>query len=204
MVTRFSGLWAAAFALLAALAPGACAEDAAVQDDRLKAAADSLIAGDPALSMSDPQILGFLALVNEAEVEAGQLAQEKGTDPRVREFARRMVSEHRSMLQQDERLAGQVKVIPEDPPRDYLATMHRETMSELQQLERGPAFDSAYVASQVEAHRAVLDELRLVSATSARITEHLRTATEAVEAHLRRAEQLQGQLRGEGGASRGG
>lgn len=194
---------AIAAAAMASLTLAACAEDASVREDRFDAAADSLIAGDPARTMSDPQIIGFLSLVNEAEIEAGQLALGMATDQRVRQFAQRLVRDHRQLLQQDERLVGQTSIQPEAPPRDYLATMHRETMNELRDLEGGAAFDSAFVASQLEAHRAVLDELRLVSASSQRITEHLRASTGVVETHLEEAERLQRALRGGGGGGGG-
>ncbi|MGH7663115.1 MAG: DUF4142 domain-containing protein [Gemmatimonadaceae bacterium] len=178
----------------AAIILAACGGYDGAADSSLTAAMDSLVAANPTLTMSDAEVLGFLHRVNTAEVEAGTLAREKAMNEQIRAFARLLVSEHQGMMQLQEDLVAQVGVTAVDPPGNELAASHAQVMARLDDMERGAAFDSTYIATRVTTHRAVLDELELVSSTSAQIGEYLRNATQAIESHLSAADSLQQEL----------
>jgi putative membrane protein len=83
-----------------------------------------------------------------AEVEFGQLTEQKGRSPAVNDFARQMVADHGKANQQLAQLA-QAANIPQ--PRD-LDEEHKAMRSRLQQLS-GAEFDLAYIRGQIGDHQ---------------------------------------------------
>lgn len=74
-----------------------------------------------------------------AEVSLGQLAAQRATNPTVRQFAQRMVTDHTRANQELVRLAAQKGVVPPQNLGKYTAVMQR-----LSQLS-GESFDRAYL-----------------------------------------------------------
>ena len=83
-----------------------------------------------------------------AEVEFGQLAEQKGRSSAVKDFAHQMVADHSKANQQLAQLA-QAANIPQ--PRD-LDEEHKAMRSRLQQLS-GAEFDLAYIRGQIGDHQ---------------------------------------------------
>jgi putative membrane protein len=83
-----------------------------------------------------------------AEVEFGQLAEQKGRSAVVKDFARQMVADHSKANQQLAQLA-QAANIPQ--PRE-LDEEHKAMRSRLDQLS-GAEFDLAYIRGQVADHQ---------------------------------------------------
>jgi putative membrane protein len=83
-----------------------------------------------------------------AEVESGQVAEQKGPSPAVKDFARQMVADHSKANQQLAQLA-QAANLPQ--PRD-LDEEHKAMRSRLQQLSGGD-FDLAYIRGQIDDHQ---------------------------------------------------
>jgi len=95
----------------------------------------------------DQHFMLFAAATGTAEVKMGQLAAEKSTDPRVREFGQRMVTDHQRVNAQLMQIAQAKKVtlpMAMDPA-------NRTLYEELSALS-GPEFDRQYLASQVNIH----------------------------------------------------
>jgi putative membrane protein len=83
-----------------------------------------------------------------AEVDFGQLAEQKGRSQAVKDFARQMVADHSKANQQLAQLA-QAANIPQ--PRE-LDEEHQAMRSRLEQLS-GAEFDLAYIRGQVADHQ---------------------------------------------------
>jgi putative membrane protein len=147
--------------------------------------------------MSDAQIFGFSNMVDQAEVEAGELAQEKGSNGAVKEYARMMVSEHSAHMREAGELAQQAGTSPTEPSNDQLKQQHEQLMSSLRAAS-GAAFDSLYMNGMVMEHQAALQRLNTaMNATqSTELREFLNTTRAAVARHLERAQQVQGELAG--------
>ena len=165
-------------------------------------------------AMSPPQQLAFVAAVDQAEVEEGEVARTKATNAQVRQFAQRMVTEHSTHLRQTGQLQQQLggNAQQEQPPGD-LRDMHQQTMQRLDSLQRGQAFDTAYIDAQVMAHQTALQRLQSqlgasgttasgtasgsdTGASSDRVQQHLQATERAVRQHLAMACQIQQRLGG--------
>ena len=90
-----------------------------------------------------------------AEVEAGKLAQQKGADPKVKDFGAMMVKDHSAANEQLKALAaGKGIELPGSSSTSQMATKAKlEVLS-------GGTFDKSYVEDQVKAHRDTVELLK--------------------------------------------
>jgi putative membrane protein len=87
-----------------------------------------------------------------AEVAAGKMAQEKGTNPKVKEFAGMMVSDHTGANAGLKDLAGKKNVtLP-----DTVSNDHKDAAADLAK-KTGKDFDKAYMKMQVKDHEKTVD-----------------------------------------------
>lgn len=144
------------------------------------------------------QIVGVITAANLAEIEAGQLALTKGSNPRVVAYAQQMVTAHQAAEARVDALG--ITPLESDTQTTFAALV--ETMrANLNDAPIGTMFDQAYVNSQVEAHRLVLemiDEVLLPSADSEALRSELTRMRGEVAAHLAEAETLDN-LQADGG-----
>ena len=101
--------------------------------------------------MDNPtDVKGFMTTAAEsgmAEVQLGQLAQQKAQNADVKQFAQRMVTDHTKANNELKQLAQKENVtLPTD-----LNAKHKELMSRLQGLS-GAEFDREYMKAQVDDH----------------------------------------------------
>lgn len=92
------------------------------------------------LTALDRQFIMDAAHGGMAEVQLGQLALEKSTDPNVKQFAQQMIQEHTRANQELMQLAAQKGVTPPTTP----GPKYEAAMMRLQQLS-GKSFDQAYM-----------------------------------------------------------
>ena len=95
-----------------------------------------------------------------AEVEAGKLAQQKGADPKVKDFGAMMVKDHSAANEQLKALAAGKGI---DLPGSS-STSQMATKAKLELLSGG-TFDKSYVEDQVKAHRDTVELLKKEIAT---------------------------------------
>jgi putative membrane protein len=145
------------------------------------------LAGKGGESKGDARHLKELAIANMAEIEAGKLAIEKAQDPKVKEFAQRMVDEHSKMLDEVKSLAQAKGVeLPSAPD-----AKHQKAMKKLQSAS-GADFDREYMRSMVKDHR---DALKLAQRTAkgakdADLKAAAQKAAPDIQEHLKMAEDL--------------
>ncbi|MCW2238659.1 DUF4142 domain-containing protein [Azospirillum canadense] len=83
-----------------------------------------------------------------AEVEMGQMAQQKAQNDQVRQFGQRMVDDHSRANQQLQQIAANNNItLPSGPD-----SKHRTKSQEMQKLS-GARFDRAYMQDMVQDHR---------------------------------------------------
>jgi putative membrane protein len=66
--------------------------------------------GSMRITGGDPEILQVLAVVDQAEIQDGQLAQRQARNAQVKQFARTLVNEHTKSLQQDRQIAKSANI----------------------------------------------------------------------------------------------
>jgi putative membrane protein len=122
-----------------------------------------------------------------AEVEAGKLAQQKGADPKVKDFGAMMVKDHSAANEQLKALAAGKGI---DLPGSS-STSQMAAKAKLEILSGG-TFDKSYVEDQVKAHRETVELLKKEIATGQDpdAKAFAQKVLPTVESHLRAINQI--------------
>ncbi|HEY0184177.1 MAG TPA: DUF4142 domain-containing protein [Rhodopila sp.] len=90
-----------------------------------------------------------------AEVALGQVATQKASDPKVRQFGQQMITDHTQANQELQQIAKQQELtIPTKPgAADHAKQQQLETM-------KGAAFDAAYMQDMVRDHQQDVADFR--------------------------------------------
>lgn len=108
--------------------------------------ADSTATGKPA--DEDQEFLVNAASGGLMEVQVGQLAAQNASDPAVKDFAQRMVNDHRQVNEELKALAAQKNItIPSTPGED-----HQKHINDLTE-KKGRDFDKEYMDLMVDDHK---------------------------------------------------
>jgi putative membrane protein len=112
------------------------------------------------LSAADKKFIEKVASANSAEIQAAQLAQQKASDPHVKDVAQTMLTDHTEAGQKLTALAQQkgVTVPAEMAPAD------QKQVDKFSSLE-GKKFDRAYVKSEIKDHKEMLVILKKEAAS---------------------------------------
>lgn len=184
-----------ALAALAACGGGQEAEQNAADTAAAPAEAPAPATAAPAAGgVTDPQIAHIVVTANQVDITAGELAQTKSTNPQVKEFAQRMVTDHGGVNKAATELATRLGVTPEANPTSQQLQQGGEQNVAALQGKTGAEFDRAYVASEVTYHQAVLDALDktlIPGAQNAELKALLEKTRPAFVAHLEHARQVQ-------------
>jgi putative membrane protein len=162
------------------------------------AASLALLAGHAnAQSPSDAQIASIVVTANQVDIDAGKLAESKGSNAEVKAFGKQMVTDHSGVNKQAVALVTKLKVTPEDNPTSQsLKAGGAENAKSLEKLS-GAAFDRAYVDHEVAYHQQVLDAVDktlIPNAQNAELKSLLVAVRPAFVAHLEHAKSLQASL----------
>lgn len=146
------------------------------------------------LSSADRQFLHKAAEGGQAEVQLGQLAQEKAQDPKVKQFGERMVKDHSEANQKLESLASSKGV---DVPTK-LNAKDEKTKDELSKLS-GAQFDRAYMNHMVKDHTKDVSEFRKESksAKDPDVKQFAAQTLPTLESHLKEAKSVAPETRAE-------
>jgi putative membrane protein len=121
------------------------------------------------------------------EVKLGQLAEEKGSDPSVKEFGRRMVADHSKADNKLQAIGGQEGLkLPTD-----MSTIDRATYMRLEVLS-GQRFDQAYASAMVKDHQGDIAAFeKEADSGSDESIKHFAAATlPTLREHLKMAKQM--------------
>jgi putative membrane protein len=143
------------------------------------------------LSGADKLFIRQAAIGGQAEVELGKLAQQKGNSEAVRDFGKRMVSDHSKAYDQLMQLhKGADPSIPKEPDPE-----HKRIRDELNKAS-GKDFDIAYLASQIQDHQKTANLLlwEISFGQSAELTKYAADTLPTVMAHLEMAKQQHAEL----------
>jgi putative membrane protein len=155
------------------------------------------VAGASAQGVNDAQIASIVVTANQVDIDAGKLAEAKGSNPDVKAFGKQMVTDHSGVNKQAVALVTKLKVTPEDNPTSQsLKSGGAENVKNLEKLS-GPAFDSAYIDHEVAYHQQVLDAVDktlIPSAQNGELKALLVSVRPAFVAHLDHAKKLQASL----------
>jgi putative membrane protein len=160
-------------------------------------AAIGVAASAMAAGPTDPQIAAIVVTANQVDIDAGKLAETKGSTQEVKDFGKLMVTDHSGVNKSAKDLVTKLHVTPE--PNDTSKSLQKggdENIAALKKLD-GAAFDKAYVDHEVVYHQAVLDAVDktlIPNAQNAELKALLVKVRPAFVAHLEHAKQLQSSL----------
>ena len=146
---------------------------------------------------TDPQIAAIVVTANQVDIDAGKLAESKGSNADIKAFAKQMVTDHSGVNKQAVALVTKLKVTPEDnPTAQSLKKGGEDNVASLKPL-KGAAFDKAYIDHEVVYHQAVLDAIDttlIPSAQNAELKALLVAVRPAFVGHLEHAKMIQCKL----------
>ena len=146
---------------------------------------------------NDAQIAHIVVTANQVDIDAGKLAEQKGSTAEVKAFGKQMVTDHGGVNKQAGDLAKKLGVKPEDNPTSQsLKKGGDKNIAHLKTL-KGKEFDKAYVDNEVAYHQAVLDAIDktlVPSAQNAELKALIVKVRPAFVAHLEHARMLQSKL----------
>jgi len=125
------------------------------------------------------------------EVTLGQLAEQKATDPSVREFAQRLVIEHKKANKELTQLLTQKGAsLPDTMPKKS------DKVSEKLQDETGAGFDKSYIKRMVKDHKNDVEEFQKAAEKSddTELKSWAATTLFTLQEHLRVAETVEKDL----------
>jgi putative membrane protein len=127
---------------------------------------------------------------NVAEIQLGQLALQKSSNPQVKQFAQRMIDDHGKMNDSLKPVAQQLGV----SAPNKVDKKAQNTINKLSALS-GPQFDQAYAADMVNDHKHDLQSFKDEADTTQNPTmKNIATqGAQVISAHLQMAQQLQSQ-----------
>jgi putative membrane protein len=130
-----------------------------------------------------------------AEVDFATLADKKAQNPRVKDFARRLIQDHSRANDELKRLAGQAGL----PLPNELDPDHKMKRAELDKLSGG-AFDLGYMQSQLVDHQktATLMQWEIGSGQNGDLQRFAAAQLPAILAHLHMAQDILNELTGQG------
>ncbi|MBA3671827.1 MAG: DUF4142 domain-containing protein [Gemmatimonadaceae bacterium] len=142
--------------------------------------------------VSDASVMAIVLAANNTDLSYARLAPARARQPEVLAFAQRMTTDHTLLNGVIGDLATKLRIAPEDHAisldmRDESAGK-RDVLRELS----GRAFDSTYMANEIQYHRKLLvaiDSVLLPSARRPELHEFITALRPAVSAHLAHAEQ---------------
>ena len=122
-----------------------------------------------------------------AEVQLGQLALEKSSNPDVKQFAQKMVDDHTKLGSEMKQVAQQLGVKPPDKP----SSKAKSTMTKLQALN-GDAFDKAYIKDMVKDHQQDKKEFKQagLNTSNPALKDVISQGAQMIGQHLQLIEQI--------------
>jgi putative membrane protein len=122
-----------------------------------------------------------------AEIQLGQLAQQKSQSDDVKQFGQKMVEDHTQLSEQMKPIAQQLGVKdPKGPSKK-----DKQLMAKLEGLS-GPQFDEAYIQAMVKDHKEDLKDFRneAQSAQNQNVKQAAQQGAGVISHHLEMIEQI--------------
>lgn len=148
-------------------------------------------------TLTDAKIVRIMKTANDGEIELAKEAKSKAENKDVKDFAKKMIDEHKENEKEGKDVAKKAKVKPADS--EVAKTMENDAKTKKKDLKslKGHDFDKAYIDQQVTMHQALLDDLNaklIPAAQSPELKTYLESTKAHVQEHLSRAQEIQTSL----------
>lgn len=147
---------------------------------------------------TDPQIAAIVVTANQVDIDAGKLAEAKGSHADVKAFGKQMAEDHSGVNAAAVKLVTKLNVTPEDNPTSKALKAGGDKNVAMLKGLSGAAFDKAYIANEIAYHQQVLDAVEKVLIPNAKNEElkaMLVKVRPAFVSHLEHAKRIQATLK---------
>jgi putative membrane protein len=148
-------------------------------------------------TLSDPEIASVAVAANQIDIQAAQQAQAKSKNTAVLDFARTMIADHQSVIDQAVALVKKLGVTPKDNAFSQQLNSNAAKTRKSLQSKSGAAYDKAYVDNEVTYHQAVIaavsDKL-IPESQNGELKALLQSVLPVLKTHLEHAQMVQKQL----------
>jgi putative membrane protein len=153
----------------------------------------SLLAQKKATKLTDPEIASIAVTANQIDINAAELAKSKSKNAEVLNFAKTMIADHQSVINQATALVKKLNVTPKDNAvTQQLQANAKKTMASLKG-KSGAAFDKAYVKNEVAYHKAVISTVEktlIAESQNAELKSLLQSVLPVLKTHLQHSEMV--------------
>lgn len=148
---------------------------------------------------TDAEIASIAYVANDIDVSYGVLALKKTANKDIVDFARTMINDHTSVIQQAVDLVTKLGVTPKDNAmsRDLMQG-YQETSATLNS-KTGKDFETAYIDNEVAYHEAVIGAIKttlLPQIKNQQFKDFVVAIMPALETHLEHAKMVQKKIKG--------
>jgi putative membrane protein len=112
--------------------------------------------------LTDPEIASAAVTANQIDVDHAIIALERSDNSAVRKFARKMIDDHTSIIQQATALARKLGVTPTTNKVTKSLLKGKKDVSKKLKSKWGKSFDKAYINNEVDYHKAVISAVKNV------------------------------------------
>lgn len=148
---------------------------------------------------SNDHFFGYAHNTDMGEIALGKLASTKATSPKVKSFAKQMVTDHQAMMTGMHTMMAKLNAQPDSLWDDAksIASDGRDKLADLTSKAAGADWDKNYMENQIDVHQRVLSKLTDAAKnnTDKTVTDALAKATAKVQAHLTQAETINSMLK---------
>lgn len=153
--------------------------------------------GNEPPELTDANIAAIVVVANQADIDNGELALEKGVNERVRVFANQMIESHTAINESAGELVTELGVTPE--AHEVSRSIHDGQEAARERLDdlSGAEFDRAYIENEIAYHEAVIDAVDNVlipSAQNEQLKQTLIDVRPAFVSHLEQARSIHAYL----------
>lgn len=148
--------------------------------------------------LSDAEIASVAVAANQIDINAAKLAQKKSKNADVLNFAKTMISDHQSVINQASALVKKLGVTPKNNALSRQLNAGAEKTKKMLTAKSGHAFDKAYVDNEVAYHKAVISTVEntlIPQAQNGELKSLLQSVLPVLRTHLEHAEMLQKNLK---------
>ena len=170
--------------------------DSTRRDSAAATNATTVTPADTATKLTDANIAALLDEANAGDSATGKLATQKGSKADVKAFGVLMMKDHHALRVKGEELVKKLNVTPAAPANDSLPTKVKTAQDNLNSMDKGAAWDKAYIDGEVATHQLVLgliDQAK-AAAQAPELKTLLDQARPNIEMHLKRAQDIQAKL----------
>ena len=144
--------------------------------------------------LTDANIAAIVVGANKIDISAGNIALERSSNPEVKDFAQRMITDHNAVLDSAVALVTRLGVTPVN--NDLVATLAAQSQKHEAKLKTlsGKAFDKAYIDHEVAYHEAVISVIEnqlIPGAHNEELKQTLISVVPAFKAHLDHCKMIQ-------------